>query len=729
MLIQMSLCTGSFTIRKNVFRGNFTLNNTVINPGGRYLIMKKTILWSMLAFLSFVMFGCGSGDFSLGGGTTISGMASKGPITGGKVAIFAVTSSGHIGTTPLATAIPQSGSFSANLGSYKGAIFATMSGGAYVSEAATGANANSQVLLQQKIRAATYISQSGPVNLAITPLTEVAFRQMSSSGGLTQTVIESANASVTSSYLKGLSAGNTIVNTLPANILKNAATTSTNADQINYALALATICQMMEEVTGTTATLENVIQTLQAQNTSATNAYTSAFTNLSSANLQTNIKVLPLNVTLTTTSSSVTGGVAGSGSVSLTATVTGFAGVKIADNTPVTFKVVSGSGALSAASAVTTGGAATVTISSSVVGTVGVSATAGTAVSSTLSVPFAENPNDPGSVTLSSSSTSAEVGSPMTLTANVGVVGGGTVTAGSPPSSPVTVTFTITHGSGTLSSVSAPTDPNNGNATVTLNSATAGNITLSATAGTSPVITSNPITVAFTPNPAAPATVTVSASSTSSPADGSTPVTFTIAVTNYTGTALPSVPLAISNTGVGTLGTAPTATDSTGKATVTLTSSTVGMATVSVTATAAGVTATGTAQVSFTTPAARPTTATVKLLTSGTLASGTKIGSIQATLTYPATLSVSSTSPPVASGVGASGLFEANSATSGAVTLGLVSSSGITTGEFATVTFTIPTSGTLPVSGDFAIASGATVTDVNGATLSGISVITTFASQ
>jgi adhesin/invasin len=669
--------------------------------------MKKTILWSMLAFLSFIIYGCGSGDFSTG--TTISGFASKGPITGGKVAIFAVTSSGHIGSQ-ITTAIPQSGSFSANIGSYKGAIFATMSGGTYVSEAATGANASSPVPLQQRLRAATYISQTGPVNLAITPLTEVAFRQMSSSKGLTQTVIQNANANVTALYLKGLATGKTIVNTLPANILNTASTTSTNPDQINYGLALATISQMM-----TTATLESVIQTLVAQNTSA---YTTAFTALPAANLLANVKATPLNVTLTTTNPSVTGGIAGSGSVSLTATVTGFAGAPIADNTLVTFSVVSGSGTFSAASAVTTGGTATVAISSTVVGTAGITATAGTVVSSPLSVPFAENPEDPGSVTLSSSASSAVVGQTMTLTAKVGVVGGGTVTAGSPPSSPATVTFTIVHGSGTLTSgsntstgsITAVTDTTSGNAVVTLTSATAGNITLSATAGTSPVINSNTLPVAFTPNPSAPATVTVSASSTSSPADGSTPVTFTIKVTNYAGTALPSVPLTI-GASAGTLSAATAITDANGNATVTLTSSAVGSATVTVSATAAAVTATGTAQVNFTTPPARPTTAIVKVRTAGTFTSGSSIGGIQATLTYPTTKGLTPTSE-IVSGSAVSGTFsEFNPNTPGDVIMGVISSTGFALGEFATITFSIGSGTPLPVTTDFVIASGSTVTN------------------
>jgi hypothetical protein len=61
--------------------------------------------------------------------------------------------------------------------------------------------------------------------------------------------------------------------------------------------------------------------------------------------------------------------------------------------------------------------------------------------------------------------------------------------------------------------------------------------------------------------------------------------------------------------------------------------------------------------------------------------------------------------------------------TAGDVTLGLVNVTGISTGQFATITFSY--SGTKPVASDFAIASGASVTDssANANTLSGISVI------
>ncbi len=128
--------------------------------------MKKTILWSMLAFLSFIIFGCGSGDYSTGGGTTISGMASKGPITGGKIAIFAVTSSGHI-STQLATD-NLNGTFSAPLGSYTGAIFATMSGSSasYTDETTK----TTTTLGTTKLHAATVITEGDRITLPSRPL-------------------------------------------------------------------------------------------------------------------------------------------------------------------------------------------------------------------------------------------------------------------------------------------------------------------------------------------------------------------------------------------------------------------------------------------------------------------------------------------------------------------------------------------------------------------------------
>jgi hypothetical protein len=224
-----------------------------------------------------------------------------------------------------------------------------------------------------------------------------------------------------------------------------------------------------------------------------------------------------------------------------------------------------------------------------------------------------------------------------------------------------------------------------------------------------------------TPSSTAPATVTVSANINSAPADGSTPITFTINVKNSAATALPAVPLTISTNG-GTLSATTAVTDPSGNATVTLTSSAAGTPTVSVSATASGVTETGTAQVTFTSLSGRPTTATVKVGTTGTLPSGTTIGTVLANLKYPTTKGLTPTSA-VISGSGAGSTFTPlfNDVT-GEITLMLTNVTGIPTGEFVTITFTIASGTPVPVASDFAVAPGATVTDTSDNPLSNISV-------
>jgi hypothetical protein len=119
-----------------------------------------------------------------------------------------------------------------------------------------------------------------------------------------------------------------------------------------------------------------------------------------------------------------------------------------------------------------------------------------------------------------------------------------------------------------------------------------------------------------------------------------------------------------------------------------------------------------------------PTKAIVKVATTGTLPQGTLIGGIQATVTYPTTKGLSiTTSDVVASGAGAATgtILVPNVNTAGQVILGLINATGIQAGEFATLTFAIA-AGNTPVAADFTIAPGATVADVGGNTIAGMTV-------
>ena len=695
--------------------------------------MKKLLSGLILAMIPLVLSGCGSGDFT--SGTTISGVGSKGPVKGASIAIYGVTAAGQIGSTPLATtttATDGSGSFSANLGSYTGAIFATMSGSSasYTDEAT---NNPAATLGATKLHAVAVITAPGPFNLAITPFTELAYEQAAS---LAPTDITSANTNISNLFLQGTS----IISTLPANIAGTAQAV-TNPDRINYSLALARFSQVLStgsytvqqgisrlksEISGTTLTSPEWTAAAGAL------AANTTFTN----NFQSGLLSAPVLIAFSPAAYSAII----SQPVTITAKVTNYNGAAVATGTTVTF--TASSGALSSATTTDANGKATVVLTPSAVGTTTVNASAtisgvtvSTATAATVAV--VRDPNDPGTVALTSSNTSVQNNQTVTLYATVGVVGGGPnhVTPGSAPNPAATVTFAITSGSGSLSSATATTDTSTGIASVTLSSTAplttiaTNNVTVTATAvsasGTSTPVTSSPLQVAFTPDPLIPATVAVSASPSSIADDGSTASTITATVTNYVGTPLSGVPVTFTTTG-GTLGSSsPVTTNSSGVAQMTLTSSSAGSGTVTASATADGVTKTGSTTVTFTAVASGTVTVLVK--TTGTLPTSTLIGSISATLTYPTTkgltipTTVGTTANPTVSGVASSALPEFNTGTSGQVIMGVISTSGFSTGQFATIVFNY-TSANKPVTGDFGIASGAVVTDPSNNTLSGISV-------
>jgi hypothetical protein len=120
--------------------------------------------------------------------------------------------------------------------------------------------------------------------------------------------------------------------------------------------------------------------------------------------------------------------------------------------------------------------------------------------------------------------------------------------------------------------------------------------------------------------------------------------------------------------------------------------------------------------------AAQPTSAVVRLATQGTLPAGTLIGGVQVTLTYATDKGLSiAANGVVPSGAGAGSLLVANTNAPGQVIVALVNAAGIGTGELATATFAVAPPN-VPVAADFAIAPGATVIDLTGAPIPGVTV-------
>jgi len=569
--------------------------------------MKKIFLWILPALLPLIVYGCGGGGGSGGSQpatTAITGAVSKGPANGGTVKIFEITTSAHIGKqldgSLNGVGVPVvNGAFSANIGSYEGAVIATMTGGTYTDETTGQTTA-----LSQQLHAVTYVDNPKAINLAITPLTELAWRRMQlRPTDLGRNNIDSANAMISTLYLKGLPAGSSIISTLPADVLSG--TTATDPARIGYGLVLATVSNLMnslgyslDQVLTIMGDIDpypaSAIYPLQGtlNNTSVTNAVT---TLPSSTYLQSGIAATPMSVTLTPSADGVIAN--NTDTVTFTAAVKGVYGIALS-GTSVTFAVTGGTATFangSTTQTVTVDGtgtpSTTVALKSSVVQTspgVTVTATAG-AIKAATTVVFGRDPASPATVSLSASPASVYADNSTAITISATVLNYlGADIAGVP------VTFAVTGGSGALSAPSATTN-SSGVASITITSGTVGSVTVSAAAGT----VTKSISVTFTPDPAAPATVTVTTTPSSVAANGTAASTIGAIVRNYDGTLLPNITVSFTVTSGTAVLSAPSAvTDSVGIASVAVTSTTVNVATI--TATAGG--KSGSAPVHFTTP-------------------------------------------------------------------------------------------------------------------------------
>lgn len=200
--------------------------------------MKKVAATLLLALS---MAGCGGGGAGTPGGTgnptVISGMASKGPITG-SVKIYALNANGSRGTL-LASAPVTNGSYSTGIGTYVGPVLLEASG-SYTDEA-TGTTVT--VDTDHPLRAAV-AHATGSVAVAVTPLTELAVQKATT---LTESGIADANTLVSGIFNFDVTA---TVPVAPTAAALAGATTS----QKDYTLALAAISQLSRTRGATIAT-------------------------------------------------------------------------------------------------------------------------------------------------------------------------------------------------------------------------------------------------------------------------------------------------------------------------------------------------------------------------------------------------------------------------------------------------------------------------------------------
>ena len=185
-----------------------------------------------LIAISFAITACGGGSGSQAPvATSVNGVASKGPITGGEVKVYALRSDGsqgdQLGPTKKTN---ENGTYSVDIGNYSGNILVEVTGGTYTDEATGNLNQPNPGLR------AALAEASGTVAVAVTPLTEIAVQ---SAATLTKENIERANSLVSSMV------GTDIISTIPVDVSSVVPGTASQA-QIEYGLMLAAISKMID---------------------------------------------------------------------------------------------------------------------------------------------------------------------------------------------------------------------------------------------------------------------------------------------------------------------------------------------------------------------------------------------------------------------------------------------------------------------------------------------------
>lgn len=197
---------------------------------------------SLITIGMLLLGGCGGSGSSAPPTTVVSGIASKGPIKNGTVKIYAVSAAGLKSATPLAIVqTDANGSFSADLGSYNGAVI-TEAYGVYADEA-TG----NQVTIPADAPLKTAValvdnSANNNRKIAITPMTNLACDMMGST--YTPTAIADANNRVGDLFKVP-----DIVGTLPVQPVTTVVGAASD-DQKIYTMALATLSQMAKDTNG-----------------------------------------------------------------------------------------------------------------------------------------------------------------------------------------------------------------------------------------------------------------------------------------------------------------------------------------------------------------------------------------------------------------------------------------------------------------------------------------------
>jgi len=190
--------------------------------------------------------GCGGGGGSVGSSaaatTEIAGMASKGPIKAGTVKVYAIKEGVEDRTAPIGQGqTDESGNYTIEIDSYKGPVVVEATAGSYTDEV-SGATVN----LKAPLRALLADASTGRKTVAITPLTELAYRK-AKGAGTTSASIDDANAGIAAMFKLS-----DIVSILPV--------AGGDDNQKKYAAACGSFSQLVNDGKSASESLDNALQ-------------------------------------------------------------------------------------------------------------------------------------------------------------------------------------------------------------------------------------------------------------------------------------------------------------------------------------------------------------------------------------------------------------------------------------------------------------------------------------
>lgn len=208
----------------------------------------RNLIVPILCLAATALSGCGGGGEGAPS-TIVNGLASKGPIRGGTVDVYAIRN-GVPDSTPLKSGnTDDSGNYSIDLGSYQGPAMVKVSGGTFTDEVS-----GSSVGLNIQLEAVVSNVSTGTNKVAVTPYTDMASKLAKYDGGGAYSAAAIEGAKSKTAALFNLT---DIIATMPDS--------SGSDDEKKYAAACGTISQLANDSRGTGQSLDDSLSNVMAE--------------------------------------------------------------------------------------------------------------------------------------------------------------------------------------------------------------------------------------------------------------------------------------------------------------------------------------------------------------------------------------------------------------------------------------------------------------------------------